>query len=157
MSQAREKHKLKKQIAEYKSNVKSIADEIKRIESVATLLAEAKTFSPVMLGQGHIKGGFKHHKKNRYNVLERIRRIGNLTDAQNGQWEFFKESWDDAQASEHGANWGNIFSEVVNDVLGRMMGGDEPDAFSKFVKSETDRVLGSTGALVAPGFPTSTK
>ena len=54
-----------------------------------------------------------------------------------------------------GVEWGKTFAENMHDVLVNMLHGDS-DAFSKFVKKETDRVLLGTGALVAPGFPTST-
>ena len=108
-----------------------------------------------MLGQGRAKGGNKEHRQNRYDVLERVRRVGNLTEDQKGQWEFFKTQWDAAQASAIGTNWGQVFAENLQEVLLKMMHG-ESDAFSKFVKKETDRVLGGKGALLAPGFPTST-
>ena len=68
---------------------------------------------------------------------------------------FFKTEWDAAQASAIGTNWGQVFAENLQDVLLKMLHG-ESDAFSEFVKKETDRVLRGKGALVAPGFPTST-
>ena len=83
-------------------------------------------------------------------------RVGGLTQEQNGQWEFFKTQWDATQASAIGADWGKTFAEYIQDVLLKMLHG-ESDAFSKFVKKETDRVLTGKGALVAPGFPTFTE
>ena len=106
-----------------------------------------------MLGQGKAKGGNKDHKQNRYQVLERLRRIGNLTQEQNGQWEYLKTHYDEAQANANGVNWGQQFAEIVQGVLYQMLHGDG-DAFSKFVKRETDRVLGERVALVVPGIPT---
>ncbi len=58
-------------------------------------------------------------------------------------------------ASDIGINWGQVFAENIQDVLLKMLHG-ESDAFSEFVKKETDRVLRGKGALAAPGFPTST-
>ena len=87
--------------------------------------------------------------------MERVRRVGRLTEDQKGQWEFFKTQWDVAQASAIGTNWGQVFAENLQDVLLKMLHG-ESDAFSEFVKKETDRVLRGKGALLAPGFPTST-
>ena len=85
-------------------------------------------------------------------MLERVRRVGNLTEAQNGQWELFKTRWDALKAEEEGENWGRAFAENMQGVLDRLLNGEET-AFSQFVKQETDRVLITTGALVAPGFP----
>ena len=56
------------------------------------------------------------------------------------------------KAEEEGVNWGRVFAENMQGVLDRMLNGEET-AFSQFVKQETDRVLITTGALVAPGFP----
>ena len=129
---------------------------MKRIEAVVAAITSNKAFSVEMLGQGRAKGGNKEHRLNRYEVLERVRRVGNLTEDQKGQWDFFKTQWDDTHAAANGANWGQIFAENIQDVLLKMLHG-ESDAFSVFVKKETDR-LGQMGkgALVAPGFPTST-
>ena len=89
MSQAKEKYALQKKVSECKSTFKELSAEIKRIEAVAAALTNQKVYSPEMLGQGRPKGGNKEHKQNRYDVLERLRRIGNLTEEQNGQWELF--------------------------------------------------------------------
>ena len=157
VSQAKEKHALQKKVSECKSNFNKLSAEMKRIEAVVAALTSQKAFSAEMLGQGRAKGGNKEHMLNRYEVLERVRRVGKLTEDQKGQWDFFKTQWDAAQASEIGKGWGLLFGEYMQDVLLKILHGDS-DAFSKFVKSETDRVLKGNGvlALVAPGFPTST-
>ena len=77
-----------------------------------------------MLGQGRPKGGNKEHRQNRYDVLERLRRIGNLTEDQKGQWEFFKTHWDEAQANAIGENWGQQFAEIVQGARYEMLHGD---------------------------------
>ena len=154
MSQAKEKHELQKKVSEGKSNYNKLSAEMKRIEAVVAAMTSEKVYSPEMLGQGKSKGGNKEHRQNRYDALERARRIGGITEDQKGQWDFFKTHWDDAQATEHGENWGQVFAESVNGVLLQMLHG-EADAFSKFVKAETDRVLGAKRALVVPGIPTS--
>ena len=58
-----------------------------------------------------------------------------------------------AQAIANGENWGKQIAEIVQGVLYEMLHGDG-DAFSKFVKRETDRILGEKGVLVVPGIPT---
>ena len=87
--------------------------------------------------------------------MERVRRVGKLTEDQKGQWDFFKTQWDAAQALAIGTEWGKEFAESIHEVLIRLMQGDA-NAFSEFVKQETDRVLMGVGALVAPGFPALT-
>ena len=87
MSQAKEKYALQKKVSQCKSAFKELGADIKRIEAVVAALTNSKVFSPEMLGQGKARGGTKEHKLNRYQVLERLRRIGNLTQEQNGQWE----------------------------------------------------------------------
>ena len=155
VSQTKEKHALQKKVSERKSNFNKLSAELKRIEAVVAALESQKSFSAEMLGQGKPRGSNKDHRLNRYEVLERVRRAGKLIEDQKGQWDFFKTQWDAAQASAIGTNWGQVFAEILNDVQLKMLHGDI-DAFPKFVKSETDRVLNKTGVLVAPGFPTST-
>ena len=152
--QTKEKHALEKKVSACKSNFSKLSAELKRVEAVVTAMTSQKAYSPEMLGQGRGNGGLKEHKQNRYDVLERLRRVGGLTEAQKGQWDFFKGEWDAAQASEYGAEWGLKFAQNMQGVLEDMLHG-ESHAFSEFVKKETDRVLGVKGALVAPGFPTS--
>ena len=153
MSQAKETYAMQKKHSKCKSALQDLNVEIKRIEAVVTALTSEKVFSPEMLGAGKARGGNKDHKLNRYQVLDRLRRIGNLTQQQNSQWDFFKTHYDEAQANARGENWGQEFAEIVQGVLLEMLHGDK-DAFSKFVKRETDRVLEGRVALVVPGIPT---
>ena len=150
MSSAKEKYALEKRVADGKENIGKLSAEIKRIEAVVAAMSSEKVYSPEMLGQGKRKGGRKEHKDNRYDTLERVRRIGKLNADQCGQWDFFKTHWDRAQANVHGENWGKVFAEMIQGVLQRLLEG-ESDAFALFVKNETDRVLGDRGALVVPG------
>ena len=155
VAQTRQKKALEKQVAECTATFKHCNAELKRIEAVVAAMSTSKAFSPEMLGFGRKSGGLIEHKKNRYECLERLRRIGNLTDAQKGQWDFFKTQWDNVMANERGVNWGQEFAEILQEVSIKMLRGDS-DAFSNFVKDETDRKLGGTGAFVAPGFWTAT-
>ena len=146
MSQAKEKCRLERQLSEGRN--------FKHIHSVVTELASPKPYSPEMLGQGKKGGGTKDHRQNRWETLERVRRLAYLTPEQIGQWEFFKTEWDSAQANEHGMEWGKIFAESIQAVLYKLLEGDT-NAFSQWVKDEWDRVLSRTGALVIPGIPNS--
>ena len=64
-------------------------------------------------------------------------------------WVWFKDSWDEAMLSEHGAEWGCVFAEYIQGVLERLDKGTT-DAFSRFVHDESKRVLGMTPALRVP-------
>ena len=98
VSQTKERHALQRKLSEGKLNVKKLNEDLKRVEAVVTALAKEKVYSPEMLGQGRLRGGHREHRQNRNDALERVRRLGNLTEEQNGQWEFFKTEWDAAQA-----------------------------------------------------------
>ena len=58
-------------------NEKNTAD-LEQVRAVVSAMGIEKTYSPEMLGQGKPNGGFKEHRQNRYDVLERLRRSGNL-------------------------------------------------------------------------------
>ena len=154
MSHAKEKFHLHKQLTESKLHVCKLTADIKRIDAVVAALTSRKVFDPEMLGQGRSQGGLREHRQNRFDVLERVRRIGNLTADQTLQWEFFKTQWDYDQAAEHGVDWGGIFAQSIQGILHKFLDGED-DAFSKFVKKETDRVLGDPDGLVVAGDQTS--
>ena len=90
MQQTRQNNALKKQASECKSNFIKIRKELERIEAVVAALSHPKVFSPEMLGLGQPRGGNKQHRHNRYDVLERVRRLGGLIYYQQGQWEFLR-------------------------------------------------------------------
>ena len=139
-----------KQVKECKALVKNATADVKHVNAVAAAMESKKAYSALQFGQGRKKGGLKEHRAARYDVLERCRRVGNLSNEQEGQWEFFKVNWDSVNASFHDTEWGKVFSEWMEEILTRLVQG-EFDAFAKFVHSETGRVLHATGALVVPG------
>ena len=76
--------KMERKLSEGKSRVRNLTAELKRIEAVVAAITSQKVFSPEMLGQGRRHGGLKEHQQNRYDALERCRRLGNLTEANEG-------------------------------------------------------------------------
>ena len=102
-----------------------------------------------MLGDGLKDGGFKEHRNKRLEVLERFRRVSTLTPEQEGQWEYFKETWDDEMRVIHSKEWGRIFSEILAAVSQKMMNGDQ-NAFPQLMAVEMKRALRGGGALVTP-------
>ena len=96
------------------------------------------------------KGGGAAGRKRRHEILDRLARQGSgLSPGQKNDWEWFKQLWDDAMLAEHKAEWANVFGGWVTNVLNDVKGGDER-AFSKFVHSETVRVLSGLSILSVP-------
>ena len=96
-----------------KEKLKHASQQIGRSQGVVAAMAEAEAFTPRMLGYGRPSGGTKDHRDARFKVLERARRIGNLTVRQKGQWDFVKTSWDGAMCEAHGGDWGKAFAEFM--------------------------------------------
>ena len=136
-------------LRESKDWLRRVSQQIGRSQAVVAAMHEAEAFTPQMLGHGRARGGNKEHRDNRYKVLERARLIRNLTVKQEGQWEYFKTSWDAAMCEAQGGKWGKVFAEFMQQIFLQMP--TQMDAFSKFVENETSRALHSTGVLVAPG------
>ena len=61
------------------------------------------------------------------------------------QW--FKEAWDKAMVTEHGADWPELFATWMQEVLT----DPRSNAFSIFVYDETCRVFQGAAALQVPG------
>ena len=53
-------------------------------------------------------------------------------------------------AAAHGAEWAQLFAEIVQKVVNDLQEGRK-EALSEFMHNETRRVLGDVPALVLPG------
>ena len=83
----------------------------------------------------------KNAKKVRHEVLDRMSLLGaGLSAEQTRDFEFFKSHWDDVNETEMAAEWPRKFAELTQQVQDAITAGD-PNAFSKFVHSETLRCL----------------
>ena len=86
--------------------------------------------------------------KNRFEVLDRLsRHQAGLSDAQKNDFQWWKEAWDEAMVTQHGANWADTFAGWVQNLLN----ATGSNAFSKFMYDETVRVLHDSKALAVPG------
>ena len=83
-----------------------ITKEQKVVAAVVTAMEAAKGYSLPMLGQGKKGGGTQQHQKARFEVLDRLRQVAEVSPEQTGQWTFFKTSWVHEMADLHQANWG---------------------------------------------------
>ena len=110
----------------------------------------AKRFTPDQLGGGKPKGGCAVGRKLRFEVLDRLARTGvGLSAAQKNDWQWFKESWDAKMLCEHEAEWANLFCSWIQGVLDQLEAGLR-NAFSLFVRSETQRCFSSQAELLVP-------
>ena len=83
-------------------------------------------------------------------MLQRLRRAAELTPEQTSQWEYFKTTWDQENAEAFGADWAELFAELVRKVLNDLAEG-RSNALSVFMHNETKRVLAETLALLVLG------
>ena len=101
------------------------------------------------LGDDRSGGGGANERKNGFDVLDRLARLGGLSSEQKSEWRWFKSSWDAKMAEEHDKAWGRLFAEWVNQVLDDIDGGAS-HAFSVFVHRETRRCFEGQLALRVP-------
>ena len=81
-------------------------------------------------------------------VLDRIAWLkAGLSAGQRNDWQWFKEAWDKAMVTEHGADWPEQFATWMQQVLT----DPRSNAFSIFVYNETCRVFKGAAALQVPG------
>ena len=121
---------------------------IQELENICACRHAIESFTPTALGEGKANAGGPKDKKNRFEVLDRLARIGaGLSAGQKNDWPWFKDAWDTEMVAQHGATWGLVFAKWMQQVL-----EDEcSNAFSKFVYDETCRVFHNTAALQVPG------
>jgi hypothetical protein len=126
-----------------------IKKEQKVAAAVVMAMEAAKGYSLPMLGQGKKGGGTQQHQKARFEVLDRLRQVAELSPEQTGQWTFFKTSWDDEMAAQHQANWGQYFAEMVQQLLNDLL-AETSNALSVFMENESRRILSTVPALLVP-------
>ena len=121
---------------------------LQELESVTACKHAIKNFTLEELGKGTNNAGGVKGRKNRWEVLDRIARLkAGLSAGQRNDWQWFKEAWDKAMVTEHGADWPEQFATWMQQVLT----DPRSNAFSIFVYNETCRVFKGAAALQVPG------
>ena len=92
----------------------------------------------------------RNSRKNRHEVLNRIRSIAELTTEQQNDWKWFVTSWDATMAETHGDRWGGLFAQIVQNLLTELEEGSS-SALSEFMLRESQRVLRGVPTLRLPG------
>ena len=99
-----------------------------------------KHVSVESLGKDKKKAGGAQCQKLRWEVLERVRLVAELSVAQRAAWDYFKTEWDRVMAETHGARWAELFAEYIQNVYNELEEGNR-NALSDFMHRETERVL----------------
>ena len=96
------------------------------------------------------RGGGVAAKKRRWEVLDRLARLGQgLSPAQRNDFGWFKETWDSRMLQEYGDSWPEVFMGWMQQLLGENENG-VANAFSLFVHNETRRCFDGVSALRVP-------
>ena len=80
-------------------------------------------------------GGLSDHKQNRFDLLDRVRSVAELSPSQACQWVTFRAAWDERMAAVHQENWGLLFREMVMDLLNDLV-DKQSDDLSVFMEKK---------------------
>ena len=131
------KTQIKEETAMLAAQKRKLAEEANH----AKIKSEVATFTPESLGYQAHNWRKVEFKKRRYDVLDRLSKLGKgLSPAQMRDFGWFKESWDEKMLDEEQELWGFNFLTLVQKILLDVAEG-QTNAFSKFMHSETHRVL----------------
>ena len=87
-------------------------------------------------------------QKNRWEVLDRLTWLkAGFSAGQRNDWRWFKDAWDKAMLTEHGADWPELFATWMQNVLN----DTRSNALSIFMHTETRRAFDGNAALQVPG------
>jgi len=140
--------KLQKELGEATALLKKRKAELQDMENIAESKHTVRRFSVESLGQGQAKGGGVAARKKRFEVLDRLARLGSgLSVGQKNDWLWFREAWDERMLEELGVDWGGTFAGWMQEVLNDFDAG-KGNAFSEFVHNETRRCFDLVPALV---------
>lgn len=130
-------------IAETKKRKREIVD----YENMKTALHAMKQFPLSCLGAGKDNAGGVQARNKRFEVLDRLAKLGQgLSPEQRNDWQWFKESWDDAMVKEYKAEWARTFAGWIQLVIR----DEASNAMSKFVHRETLKIVSDVEGLKVP-------
>ena len=140
--------RLKVQNEEETEKLNKKRQEIIDLESLAECKHALKTFTPEFLGEGKKDNGGAKCRDRRFEVLDRLAKLGSgLTPQQKNDFAWFKDAWDTKCAAESPMTWGGKFAGLCQKVLNDIGTPTHKNAFSVFVNNETRRHFANQGAL----------
>ena len=98
-------------------------------------------------------GGTKEHQKHRFEVLDRLRSIGEVSVNQAGQWVAFRTAWDEKMAALRQETWARLFSEMVQALFNDLSNPGSHNSLSVFMEGEKTCMLGDVPMLCLPDAP----
>ncbi len=142
--------KLNEEAKAAKARRKKRKREIENAEDVLEAKQSVKQFSLEDLGKGRSRGGGVVAYKRRWEVLDRLARLGQgVSPEQRNDLSWFKEAWDACMLQEHGGSWPETFMGWMQELLGKDEAG-VGNAFSVFVNDETRRCFDGVLGLRVP-------
>ena len=77
---------------------------IQELKNICACRHAIESFTPTALGEGKANAGGPKDKNNRFEVLDRLARIGaGLSAGQKNDWPWFKDAWDTEMVAQHGS------------------------------------------------------
>ena len=114
------------------ARLKKRKQELAQIEDVLQAKHAIKTFSLEDLGKGRRRGGPAFARKRRWEVLDRLARLGQgLSAAQRNDFSWRKDEWDAKMLEQYGEKWPEVFAGWVQQLLEKNEAG-AGNAFSLF-------------------------
>jgi hypothetical protein len=137
---------LQQKIASSKDALKKRKAEVMQWECLLESKHALKRFTPAFLGDGQRNNGGAKAQKARFEVMDRLARLGTgLTQSQQNDWTWFKSAWDEKMSLEHPLAWGGVFAGWMQKVIEDLH--ETANAFSTFIRDETQRCFHDEVAL----------
>ena len=141
---------INKQVKDANDQLRKRKQDLMLAESTLETKWAIKTFSLEDLGHGLRRGGGVAAQKRRFEVLDRLGRLGQgLSPPQRNDFRWWKEAWDAKMLEHHGDKWPEVFAGWVQRILDDHETG-MGNAFSLFVHAETRRCFDTAPALRVP-------
>ena len=142
--------RMRKAVAETSDVLRKRKQDLLALENILAERKALKRYAPESLGQGKSRSGGAAARKLRFEVLDRMAKLGSgLSAPQSNDWPWFREAWDSKMSDLHADDWGGFFSGWMQHVLDDMANGVS-NAFSEFVHAETVRNFKDVPMLVLP-------
>lgn len=139
--------KMKRDLHELENKAKKARLALRELQGLQECNDALKTWSPEMLGFGHLRGGGANFVKRRMEVMDRIAaQADSMSAQQKNDWEWFKEQWDSKNIEQHGKDWGKVFAETMNGLMHELKAG-RTSAVADFMYKESKRLLNDIPVL----------
>ena len=158
MQAVQDRKRAAKELKEVEMQMKKARKEQREALEVAKSIEAVKTYTLKDLGQGRTRppAGGEQFRKARSEVLQRVRRVSDLSPMQTGDWDYFRTEWDRVMADRHGENWATIFAEIIQNIMNEVEKGNR-GALSELMHAETNRVLQEVPVLQVRGVSVRTQ